>query len=265
MNLNDLYQEAMTTTSSNEQPDHTTTSAWMLWLIAGIALAFGAAATYFYYGQFHSYQLSQQVEHWGVFGDYIGGILNPIFGFFALIALLYTIHLQSKELAASREELRNSAQALRDSKDIAARQAEHFEIQAKKEDSYRMICQVFKELQEMHANEQKRLWVYLNTDAGGIKRMTARYFQLFGSQKKQSQYDGLVGLVEESSEGRANLDTFTPFINLLEELKQYMEYFEFLSNDYMLTDYYKRRYRGVICDLYEKGFIEVDLYSYYSS
>ena len=49
---------------------------------------------------------------WGVFGDFLGGALNPIFGFASFIALLVTIVYQSKELRASTKELKNSAKAL---------------------------------------------------------------------------------------------------------------------------------------------------------
>ncbi|MFF7859738.1 hypothetical protein [Pseudomonas monteilii] len=33
-------------------------------------------------------------EKWGQFGDYFGGVLNPILSFFAFSALLYTVYLQ---------------------------------------------------------------------------------------------------------------------------------------------------------------------------
>lgn len=57
----------------------------------------------------------------GQWGDFFGGMLNPILSFLAFVGLLYTILLQQKELGLSREELRltrkelaNSAKALGD-------------------------------------------------------------------------------------------------------------------------------------------------------
>jgi len=41
----------------------------------------------------------------GAWGDTLGGVLNPLFSFLALLALLWTIRLQSKELGLSRKEL----------------------------------------------------------------------------------------------------------------------------------------------------------------
>ncbi len=57
---------------------------------------------------------------WGQIGDYFGGMLNPVFGFLTILALVITLIQQSRELKLSREELelsrtelRNSAEALR--------------------------------------------------------------------------------------------------------------------------------------------------------
>jgi len=59
-------------------------------------------------------ELSSDQSTWGTFGDYVGGVLNPVFGLLGLFALLFTIAIQSKELKLSREELSNSASALKE-------------------------------------------------------------------------------------------------------------------------------------------------------
>lgn len=74
----------------------------------GFFLVF-VAGTYFY--NFRG-PLEKSADKWGQFGDFIGGTLNPVFGFLALIALLSTIAIQVRELRISTRELRNSAQAL---------------------------------------------------------------------------------------------------------------------------------------------------------
>lgn len=50
-------------------------------------------------------------EQMGVFGDFLGGVLNPILSFLSLIAILLTIILQSKELKETRKEIKRSAEA----------------------------------------------------------------------------------------------------------------------------------------------------------
>lgn len=52
--------------------------------------------------------ISRSTSVWGQFGDFLGGTLNPIFGFLTLITLLLTITIQSKQLEVSSEELKNS-------------------------------------------------------------------------------------------------------------------------------------------------------------
>lgn len=56
---------------------------------------------------------SDAQESWGQFGDFVGGILNPLFSVIGLLALLHTIVLQSKELSKSTKELKASAKALK--------------------------------------------------------------------------------------------------------------------------------------------------------
>lgn len=48
----------------------------------------------------------------GSWGDAVGGFLNPIFGFAALIGLLHTIELQLRELELTRRQVKKSAEEL---------------------------------------------------------------------------------------------------------------------------------------------------------
>lgn len=49
---------------------------------------------------------------YGTFGDFFGGILNPILTFLTFMGLLITITIQQKDLALTRQELHTSALAL---------------------------------------------------------------------------------------------------------------------------------------------------------
>ncbi|WP_421865174.1 hypothetical protein [Motiliproteus sp.] len=51
------------------------------------------------------------LETLGTVGDFFGGILNPIFAFLGLLALLNTLRLNQKELALTRTEMKNMAKA----------------------------------------------------------------------------------------------------------------------------------------------------------
>lgn len=76
--------------------------------------------------------LSDSREVWGQFGDFVGGTLNSIFGFASFTLLLYSLHMQSKELRETKKELEASRKA-------QEMQAEHFEREAKKADHSQAI------------------------------------------------------------------------------------------------------------------------------
>lgn len=68
-----------------------------------------------------AYFAAGTAERMGQWGDFVGGVFNPLLSFLAFAGLLYTILLQQRELGLSREELRmtreelaNSAKALND-------------------------------------------------------------------------------------------------------------------------------------------------------
>lgn len=61
--------------------------------------------------------LSETVGEWGQFGDYIGGLLNPIVALFAFYWLTRSVKIQKEELSETKK-------ALQDSKAAQERQAE---------------------------------------------------------------------------------------------------------------------------------------------
>jgi hypothetical protein len=55
--------------------------------------------------------LAHSMEQWGQFGDYMGGVLNPLVAFAALLLLARSIALQRTELAEARRVLGDQAQS----------------------------------------------------------------------------------------------------------------------------------------------------------
>lgn len=53
-----------------------------------------------------SFSFAQHSDKLGQFGDFFGGVLNPLLSFMALLGVLYTIRTQGKELKEAREENR---------------------------------------------------------------------------------------------------------------------------------------------------------------
>lgn len=69
---------------------------WAIALFLG-TIIFAVAATAFPWNAFKSF---------GEFGDFVGGVANPLLALLGFLALLYTIRLQLNELSLSRDELR---------------------------------------------------------------------------------------------------------------------------------------------------------------
>jgi hypothetical protein len=70
----------------------------------GVTLMAWFAVVLVYRETFHG-PFSTKPEEWGQFGDYIGGLLNPLLGTLTLIGVLYTVMLQRDVLAVTRHQL----------------------------------------------------------------------------------------------------------------------------------------------------------------
>ena len=105
----------------------------------------------FYIRYFYKKDITQSPEIWGQFGDYMGGVINPIFGFISVVLLIYTIRqqqealsLQREELQATREELARSAKAQEASEKALNEQANIFKQQQFEQTFFSMSNQLAK-------------------------------------------------------------------------------------------------------------------------
>ncbi|MBF6037755.1 hypothetical protein H8F22_02590 [Pseudomonas sp. P154a] len=72
-------------------------------IIIGTAIVLMAAVLINYFVSFPAIRSTDQAV-WGQFGDYFGGVLNPLLSFCALIAVVLSLRSQSEEVAAARKE-----------------------------------------------------------------------------------------------------------------------------------------------------------------
>ena len=110
------------TEAVNENAKRKPGRAWLGYLLVAVAtLGTASFAVGCYVGQFGD-SLSASQTRWGEFGDYLGGVLSPIFALIGLFVLLRTVSLQTRELELSTAELQKSASALREQSDSLRRQ-----------------------------------------------------------------------------------------------------------------------------------------------
>jgi hypothetical protein len=78
--------------------------------VTAAMVAFLAAYFYWFFIA-HGQQLSSDTSAWGQFGDFIGGILNPLVAYSAFYWLTRSVLLQKEELLETRRALEASAAA----------------------------------------------------------------------------------------------------------------------------------------------------------
>jgi len=82
------------------------------WKFAITALAAALIGAYFiYFGLVLNLNAAVDPDKWGTFGDYFGGLMNPIVAFAAFFWLTQSVKLQKQELAETRRELKIAAEA----------------------------------------------------------------------------------------------------------------------------------------------------------
>lgn len=72
----------------------------IIWLIILLSVVFVGI----YVIHFKSLSLSPETSDWAYFGDYIGGVLGPLFALASFLAIVITLILQIKELSLQRKE-----------------------------------------------------------------------------------------------------------------------------------------------------------------
>lgn len=78
-------------------------------------------------------------ELFGQFGDYMGGVLNPILGFATVVLLIASLKYQMIELALTRKELKKTANEAKLSRESVEAQVAHLEKEAKLREALRII------------------------------------------------------------------------------------------------------------------------------
>lgn len=173
-------------------------------------------------------------ELWSQYGDFIGGIANPVISLLTFAGLLYTILVQRQELALQRRELKNSSEALRatkeelrQTKEIAAEQAAFYRIESRKSDIEKALVLISTDLD---AALQHR-W--------HPERNSVREDLIFKSNETIEQFKTQAGIPMYAS---------TPHnvaITLLIRLSLYVSYYEKYDQDSALLFYYHMKYADV--------------------
>lgn len=100
------------------------------------------------------------LEILGPFGDFFGGMLNPILTFCSFMALLMTIVLQQKELKLTREELEETRKATRDSAEALQEQSHSIKLQNFENTFFNMLNLHREIINNLLLKCLKKHWIY---------------------------------------------------------------------------------------------------------
>ncbi|PKL19551.1 MAG: hypothetical protein CVV49_00510 [Spirochaetae bacterium HGW-Spirochaetae-5] len=154
----------------------------MIFLICGFILFI-----WLYYHKFICYSQGYQVTS-GVFGDYMGGVLGSTFAFLSFMALLYTIHLQHKELISAREEANEQ-------KKLVSNQIEIMNIQNFETTFFNMLNQISNIINLYDFNSQSGASYFTNNlknlwrDYDKVKRFEIHDVDKYLDANKKYLYD----------------------------------------------------------------------------
>lgn len=72
-------------------------------LLALIVLVLAWLAYWFNFGYVLNYEISTSQEHWGLLGDFLGGVLNPILTFLTIVILIKSLSLQKDDIEKNKQ------------------------------------------------------------------------------------------------------------------------------------------------------------------
>ena len=223
-----------------------------------IALTVVLLVFLFYFYNF-SAPLSNSQQIWGEFGDFIGGTLNPILSFLALIALLMTITLQSKQLFFSRQELELTKMELAKTADAAQKQVQHFENEAIRADLYKII-QKLSDRVNRNYNENRLDAPPTHTSPLSIHYVLKRGANINKNSTLRFMYDKWL---EHQSDTHKTLIWLN---NDLDRLSKYIKEYENFSDSAQrpFTEFFRDEHGEMVKVLYELGIFPKSLYDFYS-
>ncbi|MDN5102774.1 hypothetical protein O8C99_06215 [Aliarcobacter butzleri] len=160
---------------------------WILISFGLFALFFIVSVFVYYKYIFFDFKIDSNVEHFGQFGDFIGGTLNPILAFLSFMALLYTIKIQMDELKLSREELEATREELKGSRIAQQEQSESLKLQ-NEATKLQIFENTFFKLTELFLGTKNSLSFYNEDEGKNISGYPA-FNKIFKALKGSPNYD----------------------------------------------------------------------------
>ena len=98
----------MTTSSDNQNKSASYENATVFSVVT-IVLSVCCGVAAFFYSHWGKSEIEQKLDLWGQFGDFFGGVLNPVIGLGGVVLLAYTLIQNQKALSETAEIMKSQA------------------------------------------------------------------------------------------------------------------------------------------------------------
>lgn len=167
---------------------------------------------------------------WGQWGDFVGGILNPLLGVLTFSGLLMTIVLQREELEISRNELKLSRNEMSLSRGVAEGQLRHIKDEARRNDISRMIFRLAGDIDTILHDEPY-------SDSSAVKDyINAKYDNIVMAAKSGN-------LSPKTSKYHSRIFELVEPVKALDKL---LDKFREAGGDDAVLSYYRARYFALV-------------------
>lgn len=225
-------------------------SAWSSWPLAIVLLATAVAALA--YGLAFNLNPPGQPEAWGQFGDYFGGLLNPLIGIITVVLVLRTLKLTRQEAKDTRRQMELQTQQL-------AVQIQHLERESRITNLKRRLDGALASWESFADLPVPRMPI---SDPGtGAARFSPpdQPLRVLLRKVSMSKLRVLASGEHKRNSTKEWASVCRVGIEIMGELAVYCEDFDNVSGDRLLSDYYRRRVNDARAALFALGVIDKEL------
>lgn len=182
-------------------------------------------------------------DDFGTFGDFVGGMLNPMLSFASLMAILYTLSVQRKESRKAEEDRRND-------QEFAKAEFNHIRQEAELNEINRIMKANEDELDRVLSKDVKIITGNAGNTYDGKFRNYFNWINMNFDYKKGRVY----GTFLKESQIRSRIFIWTG--EMLSFLNDCLQEYEKIKPNSLIIRYYRSKYMTIARPMYFLGYID---------
>lgn len=210
-----------------------------VWKLASTVFVAAVVAVFAYGFTFRNLSIGDPAA-WGQFGDYFGGVINPIVGMITVVLVIITLSTTRREAAEQRKQFQLQLDDFKRQQVLAGHQKRLEGV-----------------LADWNALMQTSITFNRGDRAGLLGRINARKLGEAFSDPTLYQYARTMDVGPEDAEVETAYDALIPITVLISEVAEYTEAYAAVSSaDDVIANFYRRRVYIAAYILYRFGLID---------